>query len=309
MNIMPQESIPSPVPFRCGYVALVGAPNVGKSTLMNELLGHKLSIVTAKPQTTRQRVLGIYNDAAAQIIFLDTPGLIAPQYLLHRRMLSQAASAVADADIVIVMTEAGAGTSLSPEVEDLIGSLKTSKPIFLLINKADAIYKPELLPIMAAFVGRGQFAEVIPVSALKRQNLDDLLATIIRTLPEQPAFYPNDILSEQPERFFVAEFIREAVFEQFREEVPYSTAVEIRDFRERDAGAAYIAADIIVERDSQKGILIGRNGASLKAVGEVSRRQIEAFISRRVFLDLHVKVRDGWRQDERALNRLGYAEG
>jgi GTP-binding protein Era len=275
---------------------------------MNELLGHKVSIVTAKPQTTRQRVLGIYNDDSAQIIFLDTPGLIAPQYLLHRRMLSHAASAVADADIIMVMTEADAGTKLSSEVEDLIGTLQGSKPVFLIINKADTIYKPQLLPIMAAFVGRGQFAEVIPVSALKRQNLDDLLKTIIRTLPEQPAFYPTDIISEHPERFFVAEFIREAVFEQFREEVPYSTAVEIRDYREREAGAAYIAADIVVERESQKGILIGRHGAALKTVGEVSRRQIEAFISRRVFLELRVKVREGWRQDERALNNLGYAE-
>lgn len=295
-------------PFRCGYVALVGAPNVGKSTLLNSILGQKLSIVTSKPQTTRNRVLGIYHGLSSQIIFLDTPGLISPQYLLHQRMLSHAASAVADADIVAVMTEVDAGSTLPKEVENVVRSVAGTKPLFLIINKADAIYKPELLPIMASFVGRKQFDEIIPVSALKRQNLDDLLATIIRALPEQPAFYPDDVLSEHPERFFVAEFIREAVFEKFREEIPYSTAVEIREFKEREAGAAFIAADIVVERDSQKGILIGHNGSALKAVGESSRKQIEEFIGRSVFLDLHVKVREGWRQDENALHQLGYDE-
>lgn len=294
--------------FRCGYVALVGAPNVGKSTLMNALLGQKLSIVTSRPQTTRQRVLGIHHDASAQVIFLDTPGLITPKYLLHHRMLSQAASAVADADVVAVLADVADGSELPTEVEKLVRSIGTSKPVFLLINKVDTVYKPTILPIIAAFAAMGLFAEIIPISALKRSNLDDLLRTIVNALPIQPAFYPDDIVSEHPERFFVAEFIREAVFERFREEIPYSTAVEIREFKERDPGNAYIAADVIVERDSQKGILIGRGGASMKAVGEAARKQIEAFIGRAVFLDLHVKVREGWRQDARALSQLGYDE-
>ncbi len=299
---------PAPDGFRCGYVALVGAPNVGKSTLMNALLGQKLSIVTARPQTTRQRVLGIHHDASAQVIFLDTPGLITPKYLLHQRMLSQAASAVADADIVAVLTDVADGAKLPPEVGKLVRSIGGSKPLFLLINKVDTVYKPAILPIIAAFAATGHFAEIIPISALKRSNLDDLLRTIIKALPIQPAFYPDDIVSEHPERFFVAEFIREAVFERFREEIPYSTAVEIMEFKEREPGNAYIAADVIVERDSQKGILIGRGGAAMKAVGEAARKQIEAFIGRTVFLELHVKVRDGWRQDARALTQLGYDE-
>ncbi|MCU0453785.1 MAG: GTPase Era [Bacteroidetes bacterium] len=297
-----------PENFRCGYVALVGAPNVGKSTLMNALLGQKLSIVTPRPQTTRRRVLGIYHEAAAQIVFLDTPGLITPKYLLHQRMLSQAASAVADADIVAVLSDVADGSHLPPEVEKFVRSIGSAKPVYLLINKVDSVHKPTILPVIAAFAATGLYREIIPISALKRSNLDDLLRTIIRDLPMQPAFYPDDIVSEHPERFFVAEFIREAVFEQFREEIPYSTAVEIQEFKERQPGNAYIAADIIVERDSQKGILIGRGGAAMKSVGETARRQIEEFLGRIVFLDLHVKVREGWRQDARALSQLGYDE-
>ena len=294
--------------FRCAYVALVGAPNVGKSTLINALLGQKLSIVTPRPQTTRRRVLGIYHSPEAQIVFLDTPGLITPKYLLHQRMLSQAASAVADADIVAVLTDVADGPSLPPEVERLISSIGNSKPVYLLINKVDTVHKPTLLPLIASFASKGNFREIVPISALKRTNLDDLLRTFIRELPSQPAFYPDDIVSEHPERFFVAEFIREAVFERFSEEIPYSTAVEIQEFKERQPGNAFIAADILVERDSQKGILIGRGGAALKAVGETARRQIELFLGRKIFLELHVKVREGWRQDARALNQLGYDE-
>ncbi len=302
------ESVGTSDAFRCGYVALVGAPNVGKSTLINALLGQKLSIVTPRPQTTRRRVLGIYHSPEAQIVFLDTPGLITPKYLLHQRMLSQAASAVADADIVAVLTDVADGPSLSSEVERVVRSIGDSKPVYLLINKVDTVHKPTLLPLIAAFAAKGNFREIVPISALKRTNLDDLLRTFIRELPVQPAFYPDDIVSEHPERFFVAEFIREAVFERFSEEIPYSTAVEIQEFKERQPGNAFIAADILVERDSQKGILIGRGGAAMKAVGETARKQIELFLGRKIFLELHVKVREGWRQDARALNQLGYDE-
>ena len=293
---------------RCGYVALVGAPNVGKSTLINALLGQKVSIVTAKPQTTRQRVIGIYNGHGAQIIFLDTPGLITPKYLLHHRMLSQAASAVSDADIVAVMTEVAAGPSLPKEVENVVSRCAGTKPVFLIINKADTIFKPDLLPLIGAFSERRTFQEIIPVSALKEQNLEDLLHTLAQNLPEQPDFYPDDMLSEHPERFFVSEFIREGIFERFRDEVPYSTAVEITEFKDREGSKAFIAADVIVERDSQKAILIGRGGIALKSVGGKVRPVIERFLGRAVYLELTVKVRDRWREDERMLNQLGYTE-
>ncbi len=293
-------------PYRCGYVAIVGEPNVGKSTLLNAVLNEKLSIVTRKPQTTRQRVLGIYSTDAAQMIFLDTPGLISPKYRLHEEMLRHADAALADADVVVVLTDALRGASLAPEVEQRLASIGTAKPLLLVINKADAVYKPTLLPMMDAFIKRGTFREVIPISALKKVNVDDLLRSVEAMLPEHPPLYPTDIISEQPERFFAAEFIREKIFQQFREEIPYSTAVDIRDYREEEGKKILINADIVVERESQKGILIGSGGAHLKRVGTDARRDIERFIERPVFLELHVKVREHWRDDDHALKALGY---
>lgn len=292
--------------YKAGYVAIVGEPNVGKSTLLNSILGQKLSIVTNKPQTTRQRVLGIYNADDAQIVFLDTPGFIHPKYRLHREMVKHAESALSDADIILVVTEISRGTELPRQVTDRLLEKKIDKPIFLVINKVDTIYKPEALPVIDAFIKLKKFKEVIPISALKNDNIDDLLKTLVQYLPEHEPFYPKDILSEQPERFFVAEFIREKIFEKYREEIPYSTAVEIREFKEREAGKTFISADIFVERDSQKGILIGKKGEALKEIGQDARLAIEAFIQRSVFLELHVKVRDSWRENEQMLRRFGY---
>jgi GTP-binding protein Era len=185
-------------------------------------------------------------------------------------------------------------------------SANLDKPILLVINKVDKIYKPEVLPVLDAFLKMNKFQEVIPISALKNDNIDDLLKTLVTYLPEHEPFYPKDILSEQPERFFVAEFIREKIFEKYREEIPYSTAVEIREFKEREAGKTFISADIFVERDSQKGILIGKKGEALKEIGQEARMTIESFIQRSVFLELHVKVRDSWRENEQMLRRFGY---
>lgn len=295
--------------FKAGYVAIVGEPNVGKSTLMNTLLDQKISIVTRKPQTTRQRVLGILSQNDAQIIFLDTPGLLKPKYLLHEKMVRSAQSALDDADVIVLMTEVDNKCELSPAVRDLVLTKYSEKPLLLVMNKVDTIYKPNLLPLIDGFVKQQRFREVIPISALKRQNLDDFLSTLLQYLPVHEPYYPTDIVSEQPERFFVAEFIREQVFEQFEEEIPYSTAVEIQEFNERDAGKTYINADIIVERQSQKGILIGKNGEALKKVGSAARKEIEDFIQRKVFLELYVKVRERWRENEGTLKRLGYAAG
>lgn len=293
--------------FRAGYVAIVGEPNVGKSTLMNALLNQKISIVTKKPQTTRQRVLGILTHDDYQIIFLDTPGLLKPKYLLHEKMMSAAESALADADVVVVMTEVSKGSELPEEVARRVMHQKLGKPTLLVVNKVDTVRKEEILPVIDRFAKMEVFREIIPISALKQDNLSDLLKTIVGYLSEHEPFYPADIVSESPERFFVAEFIREKIFEQFREEIPYSTAVEIVEFKEREVGKTYINADIIVERDSQKGILIGQKGAALKRVGESARKEIELFLDRPVFLELHVKQRDKWRESEQWLKRFGYS--
>ncbi len=292
--------------FRSGYVAIIGEPNVGKSTLLNAFLNQKISIVTRKPQTTRQRVLGILSRDDVQIVFLDTPGLIQPQYLLHQRMIRAAERALEDADVVLVMTEVSKGTSLPPAVEERVLRNNLNKPKILVINKVDSIPRAEVLPLIDAFSKTNSFSDIVPVSALKRDNVDELLAIIVKYLPEHPPFYPTDIVSEQPERFFVAELIREQIFEKYREEIPYSTAVEIAEFKEREQGKTFNNADIIVERDSQKGILIGKQGMALKRIGESSRKEIEKFLGRPVFLKLFVKVKERWREDEQSLNRLGY---
>lgn len=292
--------------FKTGYVAIVGEPNVGKSTLMNALLQQKLSIVTKKPQTTRQRILGILNREDSQIVFLDTPGLIKPKYLLHEKMVSHAKGALSDADVILVLTEVSRRAELPSEVEELVVPKTSNKPVLLVLNKVDTIHRAEVLPVIEAFAARRIFKEIIPVSALKKENLDGLLKTVIRNLPKQGPLYPQDIVSEQPERFFVCELIRERIFDQYRDEVPYSTAVEIVDFKERDKGKTFISADVIVERESQKGILIGNKGEALKRIGRLSRIEIEQFLERQVFLELRVKVREKWREKEAMLRRFGY---
>ena len=292
---------------KAGYVAIVGEPNVGKSTLLNALLNQKLSIVSRRPQTTRQRVLGILSTDAAQIVFLDTPGILQPKYLLHEKMVHSAHLALRDADVVLLLTEASSGTELPPVVEQAVSGVVGEKKLLLVINKVDTVQRQAVLPTIDHFARSGKFTDIIPVSALKGENLPDLLKTIIQYLPEHPPFYPPDAVSEQPERFFAAELIREKIFEQFHEEVPYSTAVQIVDFKEKEQGKTYISADIIVERDSQKGILIGKGGAALKKIGQSARFNIEQMVGRPVFLDLHVKVREKWRDNEAFLKRLGYS--
>jgi GTPase len=293
---------------KAGYVAIVGEPNVGKSTLLNALLDQKLSIVSKRPQTTRQRVLGILSTDTSQIVFLDTPGLLRPKYLLHEKMVHSAKLALQDADIILVLTEASRGTELPPEVEQALTEVDSSKKFLLIINKMDTIDRADALPLIDHFSKSRKFADIIPISALKGENLPALLATITRYLPVHPPYYPPDAVTEQPERFFAAELIREKIFTLFREEVPYSTAVDIVEFKEREKGKTYINADIIVERESQKGILIGKGGAALKKIGQIARADIERMVGRPVFLDLHVKVREHWRENEGLLKRLGYTE-
>lgn len=296
-----------PSSHRAGYVAIVGEPNVGKSTLLNALLEQKLSIVSKRPQTTRQRVLGILSTDDSQIVFLDTPGLLRPKYLLHEKMVLSARLALRDADIVLLLTEASRGTDLPPAVESALAEVDSSKKLVLVINKMDTVDKAQVLPVIEHFSKSGRFADIVPISALRKENLPDLMRTIVQYLPVHPAFYPPDAVSEQPERFFAAELIREKIFELFREEVPYSTAVEIVEFKEREVKKTYINADIIVERESQKGMLIGKGGSALKKIGQRARVDIEEMIGHPVFLDLHVKVRENWRENEGLLKRLGYS--
>ena len=306
-----------PEHFRCGYVALLGEPNVGKSTLMNTLLDQKISIVTPKPQTTRHRILGIRSTSDSQVIFLDTPGIIKPSYLLQEVMMEQVSSALADADVSIFMVDGTRPADPHPlghPATEAVARLRgLGKPVFLVINKVDLLDKGVLLPMMATYAGWEVFREIHPISALTHDGTDKLLETVVSALPLHPPLYPLDIVSEQSERFFVGEIIREKIFERYKQEIPYSTTVDIVEFRERQAAQEgdqptkwFIRADVYVERDSQKGILIGKKGAALREIGMLARGDIEEFLQHPVFLELHVRVRPKWRDEREWLSRLGY---
>ncbi len=297
--------------FHAGYVALVGEPNAGKSTLLNALLEQKLSIVTPKPQTTRHKIAGILTGKEYQIIFLDTPGLIKPKYALQEIMMSFAGEAIEEADVVVLLADAssrGVGGSVkNSSAVARLTELKDKKPVFMVLNKIDLLKKGDVLPLIQSMSEVYPFTEIIPVSALKGENLDDLLKTIVKYLPLGNAFYPEDYVSDRDERFFVSELIREEIFKLFKEEVPYATTVEIEEFRESDSERkTFIRAVVYVERDSHKGIIIGKGGAALKKVGQNARRQIERLVGHEVFLELFVKVEKEWRDDKGKIRRLGY---
>ncbi len=293
-----------PENFKSGYVAIIGLPNAGKSTLLNALLNIKLSIISAKPQTTRRKILGILNKAEYQVVFIDTPGILKPKYKLHTRMMEQVHAAMEDADLLVLIVDVT--NSKHPIEIDLPAMNPKNKPVLLLLNKVDLINKQELLPLIDLYKDFYPFQEIIPISALNRDGVDKVEEEIVQRLPNHPPFYPPDILSDQPERFFVAEIIREKIFERFFQEVPYSTEVVVEEFKERPAGKDYIYAIIYVERPTQKGIIIGKKGEALKRIGEAARKEIEEFLGRKVFLELRVKVNENWRYDERKLKRLGY---
>jgi GTP-binding protein Era len=297
--------------FRAGYIAIIGKPNVGKSTLMNRLLDFKLSIISPRPQTTRRRVMGIMNRDSYQIIFLDTPGLIDPKYRLQKVMGTFIESSIGDADILLYMVECKSEAEDSRlGIEEEINKLSLinpqKKPVILLINKIDLYPKEILLPLLNAYSEMYPFFKMIPVSALKKDGINELEKEMKSILPFHPPFYDPEVLTEQPERFFVAEFIREQIFLQFQEEIPYSTEVQIEEFRERDKGKNLIHAVIYVERDSQKGIIIGKNGSAIKEIGMKSRKAIENFLDRQVYLELRVKVSKNWRKNDQQIKRFGY---
>lgn len=293
--------MPEPTQHKSGYVAIVGKPNVGKSTLLNALVGRKLSIVTRKPQTTRSNVLGIATAPEYQIIFLDTPGVIEPRYGLHRSMMRSVDRALRDADVVVLMAEA---TREEPDSE-MVDRLGT-RPAILVLNKIDLIRQVDAVPLVEKYSALRDYEAIIPLSAKKVINVDTLLSEILARLPVGPPYYPEDVITEQPERFFVAEIIREKIFLQYQQEIPYSTQVNIVAYEEREKEKDMIDAEIIVERQTQKGILIGKKGLALKRVGQAAREDIEAFLGRPVYLKLFVKVRESWRDSDLMLRSFGY---
>ena len=290
--------------FRSGYVSLVGRPNVGKSTLMNTILGEKVAIVTPKPQTTRNRINGIKTLPHAQIIFIDTPGIHKPRQRLGEAMNRIAFEALEEVDIVLFMVEPEAPRSGDLFVLERIRQV--DKPVFLLINKLDTVKKNAILPVIEAYSKLYPFKEIIPLSALKTSGIDVLLETVVKYIPEGPKLYPDDIVTDQMERFMAAEIIREKIMEATQEEVPYSSAVEIQQWQERDDGVVFIQANIYIERDGQKGIIIGNKGARLKSIGTKARQDIEGLLGTRVFLELWVKIKKDWRSDEYTLRELGF---
>ncbi len=294
------------ISFKSGFISILGRPNVGKSTLFNRILGEKIAIVTKKPQTTRNRILGIKHVEEGQMIFLDTPGLHRGRSALNQRMVQTAIASSQEADVLLFVIEAT--SPLIEENRQMIESLKGSKGVpFLIINKIDCVRKEKLLPIIDQYQKLHPFQAILPISAITGEGIEILLEKIMEALPESPPYYPEDMITDQTERFLVSEVIREKVIERTFQEIPYTTAVTIESFKEHpEKNLVVIQATIHVERISQKKILIGKGGQKLKQIGESARKEMEAFLEKKVFLELWVNVEKNWTQDPPALNRLGY---
>ncbi|HRS97642.1 MAG TPA: GTPase Era [Smithella sp.] len=291
--------------FRSGFIGIVGRPNVGKSTLFNAILGDKISIITPKPQTTRNRITGIKNYPDAQLIFLDTPGIHQPKTPLNRAMVQTARETIGSVDVLLMLIEANAGAH--PQDLFLIESLGQIKvPVILAMNKIDVMEKKFLLPLMDQFRKLYEYQEIFPISALTGYDVDELLSAVKDMLPEGPKYYPDDIQTDATERFIAAEFIREKITLHTKQEIPYSTAVEIDSFTEDEAkNVIHIRATINVERDSQKAIVIGRKGAMLKTIGTEARKDMENLFGAKVFLELFVRVRKEWTTSDKMLREFG----
>ena len=291
--------------FKSGYVSIIGEPNVGKSTLLNAMLGEKLAIVTPKPQTTRNQIRGIVTNDDYQIIFLDTPGILRPKYQLHKWMVKAAYAAIQDADLILYLIDV---TQTSPQVEEEILNAihQVNQKTILVINKIDRIARLNLLPIIDNYSRKFSFAESVPISALNQDGIERLKDLILGYLPSGPQYFPPDQISDLPQRFFIAETIREQIFLQTKQEVPYSTSVVVEEFIERNKRKWYIRAVVYVERPSQRGVLIGKQGQMIKRIGQLARTDIERFLARSVFLELHVLVKPDWRKDLRKMQDLGY---
>ncbi len=288
--------------MKVGFVNIFGKPNAGKSTLLNALMGEKLAIVSPKVQTTRHRIKAILSADDYQIIFSDTPGIIEPKYKLHEKMMQAVKSALEDADVALLLVDPNENWQTQ---EDTFAKLKLKVPCLVVINKADAVSKKKLDEIRTLFSSKPYCKEVLIISALTKKGIGEMLPRILNYLPEGEPFYSGDDLSDLPTRFFVEELIREKIFELFQEEIPYHSAVQIREYKEKQT-LVKIVADIIVQRESQKGIIIGERGSMIKKIGTKSREEIEKFIGAKVFLELFVKVRPKWRDNEVHLREYGY---
>ncbi|HVH29267.1 MAG TPA: GTPase Era [Vicinamibacterales bacterium] len=295
--------------MKYGHVSLIGRPNAGKSTLLNRLVGSKLAIVSDKPQTTRTRILGVRNYADAQVVYLDTPGIHRPLHRMNVRMVDAAVETIGEVDLLGLVVDAteppGSGDRF---MIDLIR--KSDAPVFLLLNKIDLLRKSRLLPIIDRYRGLADFAEIIPLSAETGENVERLERAIIERLPEGEPRYPPDYLTDQPERFFAAEMVREQLLRFTHAEIPFSSAVAIDRFEEPDSstGLLRLHCTIVVDRESQKPIVIGKGGDMIKRIGTAARLELERFFQTKVFLDLHVRVRSEWREDERVLSDLGLGQ-
>ena len=304
-----------------GYAAILGRPNAGKSTLMNTLLGSKLSIATHKAQTTRHQIMGIYSEQDYQIIFLDTPGIIQPKYELQKAMMRFVKKAAREADVMLLLVDLKRSyvqqdqdkknvLNAPPELVDqeLLRHIRfQNKPVILVLNKMDAVSEEWLIKVQEAYKEAFTFTGIQVISALEKYGIPALINQLKANLPKGPAFYPKDELSEHPLRFFVSEFIREQLFLNYHEELPYSATIEILEYKE-SPDIDRIIADIVVNRNSQKGIIIGKKGAAIKQLGIQSRARIESFLDKKIHLELHVKVRERWREKEHTVRNLGYRE-
>ena len=292
--------------MKSGFISFIGRPNAGKSTLLNRLVGEKVAIVSDKPQTTRNRILGVRNYPDAQLVILDTPGIHRPLHRMNVRMVDAARDTISEVDIVGLVVDVtekfGRGDRY---VFDMLKGIE--KPVFLILNKIDLVKKTRLLPIIDEFSKQGTFTDIIPVSAGTGLNIDRLEQVIIERLPEGPALYPDDYLTDQPERFMASEIVREKLLQFTHAEIPFSSAVAVDRFEEPigPKGMLKLYCTIMVERESQKPIVVGRNGEMIKKIGTAAREELEKFFATKVFLDLHVRVKSDWRDDERMLGELG----
>ena len=291
--------------FKSGYVSILGEPNVGKSTFLNAVVGEKIAIVTPKPQTTRNQVRGVVTTDTYQIIFLDTPGILDPKYRLHDWMVKTAYAAAEDADLVLYFIDVNQRRN-QIELKILERISKLGLKTILVINKIDLIPKDSLLPIIQEYSQKFPFLEIMPVSAKLSEGISELRKLVVNYLPLGPQYFPEDQISDLPERFFVAETVREKIFLETSKEIPYSASVIIEQFKVRKNGNIFISAIVYVERKSQRGILIGKQGEMIKRIGRLARVEIEEFLNSSVFLELRVLVKEGWRRSDRKLKDLGY---
>ncbi len=311
-------------PFRSGFCSIVGRPNVGKSTLLNAFVEAKLAIMSDKPQTTRNRILGVYNRPDAQVVFLDTPGIHKPRHRLGEYMNKVAIGTIPEVDVVLFVVDGSAPEPGEGDkyVADVVA--RSGRPAILVVNKMDRVKRGDWYEVMDAYKALGdpqvrsedpepdspaiEWIDIVPVSALENTNIDPLLDLIVEQMEEGPKYYPDDMITDQPERFVIAEFIREKILHLTREEIPHSVAVEVEQLQRRESGTVYVSASIYVERDSQKGIIIGKRGSMLKEIGARARREIEEMLGSKIYLELFVKVREDWRNRESVLRSLGYRE-